>query len=65
MIVVVNFLGLPAVAVPTGIVNGVPQGVQVIAPRYREDLAITAAETIEARLGSRVPIDPRPARTTN
>lgn len=42
-------LGLPAVAVPTGLHEGVPMGVQVVSRRYREDLCLDAAETIEAR----------------
>ena len=32
-----NALGLPAVAVPVGMAGGLPQVVQVIGPRYRED----------------------------
>jgi amidase len=60
----VNLLGLPAVAVPTGLVaasdapQGLPLGVQVIAPRFREDLAFDAAGIIEAALGIATPIDP-------
>jgi amidase len=57
--VAVNNLGLPAVAVPVGIANGLPQGVQVIGPRYREDLCLAAAEAIEEQLGVITPIDPR------
>jgi len=45
--VAVNNLGLPAVAVPVGVANGLPQGVQVIGPRYREDLCLDAGEAIE------------------
>lgn len=45
--VTVNLLGLPAVAVPTGLADGPPQGVQVIGPRYREDLCLGAAQAIE------------------
>jgi amidase len=59
LLVAVNYLGLPAVAVPAGVVGGLPQGVQVIAPRYREDLALDAAEAIEARLPTATPIDPK------
>ena len=59
MIVAVNLLGLPAVAVPVGEANGLPQGVQVIGPRFREDLCLDAAEAIEDRLGTITPIDPR------
>lgn len=59
LLVTVNFLGLPAVAVPTGVASGVPVGVQVIAGRYREDLCLDAAEAIEARSAPATPIDPR------
>jgi amidase len=56
--VTVNLLGLPSVAVPVGIAGGVPQGVQLIGPRYREDLCLDAAEVIENQLGKFTPIDP-------
>ena len=52
-------LGLPSVAVPTGVADGLPMGVQVIAPRWREDLALDAAEVIEAACPMPTPIDPR------
>jgi amidase len=55
----VNALGLPAVAVPVGIGEGLPQVVQVIGPRFREDLCLDAAEALEQRLGIITPIDPR------
>jgi len=51
-------LGLPAVAVPTGAVDGLPMGVQIVGPRFREDLCLAAAEAIEARRGVLTPIDP-------
>jgi amidase len=59
MALAVNALGLPAVALPVGIAEGLPQAVQVIGPRYREDLCLDAAEAIEDRLGIITPIDPR------
>jgi amidase len=59
MIVPVNLLGVPAVAVGAGIENGLPQGVQVIGPRFREDLCLDAAQAIETALGTLTPIDPR------
>ena len=59
MAVVANLLGLPAVALPTGEANGLPQGVQIIGPRFREDLCLDAAQAIEDRLGVITPIDPR------
>jgi amidase len=51
-------LGLPCVAVPTGIHNNVPLGVQLVAGRFREDLCLDAAEIIETRAGHLTPIDP-------
>lgn len=53
-----NLLGLPAAAVPTGLADGMPTGVQVVGPWFREDLCLDAAEAIEARLGTITPIDP-------
>jgi amidase len=55
----VNLLGLPAVALPVGIDDGLPQAVQVIGPRFREDLCLGAASALEDRLGVLTPIDPR------
>jgi amidase len=51
-------LGLPAVAVPTGVHDGLPVGVQVQADRWRDDWCLDAAAAIEATLGSYTPIDP-------
>jgi amidase len=59
MAMAVNTLGLPAVAVPVGTQDGLPQAVQVIGPRYREDLCLDAAEAIEDQVGIITPIDPR------
>ncbi len=54
-------LGLPSVAVPTGVVDGLPTGVQVVTPRWREDLALDAAEAIEAAWPMPTPVEPRAA----
>lgn len=59
LVTTVNLLGLPSVAVPIGVIDDLPQGVQVIGPRYREDLCLDAAEAIEERIGVLTPIDPR------
>ncbi len=55
----VPVLGVPALAVPTGVVDGLPMGVQILAARFREDLCLAAGEAIEARSGmaARVPLD--------
>ncbi|MER5995689.1 amidase [Streptomyces viridosporus] len=57
---VTSFVGLPAVAVPTGVGDGLPSGVQIIGRAFREDLCLAAAQEIEDRLGVLTPIDPRP-----
>jgi amidase len=54
-----NLMGLPAACVPTGVAGGLPTGVQVIGPRFREDLCLDAAAVIEASVGVLTPIDPR------
>jgi amidase len=59
MAMAVNALGLPAVALPVGIGDGLAQAVQVIGPRYREDLCLDAAAAVEDRVGIITPIDPR------
>ena len=59
MTLAVNTLGLPAVALPVGPVEGLPQAVQLISGRFREDLCLDAAAAIEERLGILTPIDPR------
>jgi len=59
LVVSVNLLGLPSVAVPVGVADGLPQGVQIIGARYREDLCLDAAEAIERQVGVLTPIDPK------
>src|SRR3954454_488707 len=47
----INVLGLPGAVVPVMLHDGKPIGVQLIAGRYREDLALDAAAAIEKRAG--------------
>ena len=47
--------GLPAATVPAGGERGLPVGVQVIAPAFRDDLALAAAAALEAALAADVP----------
>ncbi|GHF51806.1 indoleacetamide hydrolase [Kitasatospora xanthocidica] len=57
---VTSFVGVPAVAVPTGLAeDGLPTGVQLIGRAFREDLCLAAAQAVEDRLGVLTPIDPR------
>lgn len=58
LVVAVNLLGLPAAAVPVGASGGLPQAVQLIGPRFREDLCLDAAQVLEDRFGILTPIDP-------
>jgi amidase len=55
----VNALGLPAVGLPVGIRDGLPQAVQLIGPRYREDICLDTARALEDQVGIITPIDPR------
>jgi amidase len=55
----VNLLGLPSCAVPVGCDDVLPQGVQLIGARFREDLVLDAAQTIEDRAPTLTPIQPR------
>jgi amidase len=54
-----NALGLPAVALPVGSGGCLPQAVQVIGRRYREDLCLDAAAALEEQVGILKPIDHR------
>ncbi|MFB6824242.1 amidase [Streptomyces virginiae] len=56
---VTSFVGVPGVAVPTGTVDGLPCGVQIVGRAFREDLCLAAARAVEDRLGTLTPIDPR------
>ena len=52
-------LGFPALAVPTGVVDGLPVGVQLLGQRFDEASLLDAGAVIEAETGTLTPIDPR------
>ncbi len=52
-------LGLPGVAVSTGLADGLPMGVQLVTARFEEAKALDAAEVIEARAPKVEVIDPK------
>ncbi len=43
-----NLLGMPAAVVTTGLANGMPKAVQIMADRFADDRTLAAAEIIEA-----------------
>ncbi len=56
---VTSLVGVPGVAVPTGMADGLPCGVQIVGRAFREDLCLDAAQAVEDRLGVLTPVDPR------
>lgn len=62
LVVTVNFLGLPSVALPTHVAaSGRATGVQLIGPKNGEHVALAAAADVERILGTLTPVDPRSA----
>ncbi|MFE4671440.1 amidase [Streptomyces sp. NPDC056723] len=53
---VFNDTGHPAISIPAGTApDGLPLAVQLITPHHRDDLALTAAHTLERSLGTQHP----------
>lgn len=51
-----SLVGVPAVAVPTGLDDGVPMGVQILGRPFREDLCLAAAAAVENAVGVLTPV---------
>jgi len=45
----VNLVGCPAISIPCGSVQGLPVGMQLIAPLFREDLLFRSGHVLEDR----------------
>jgi amidase len=59
-LIAISILGLPGLSVPTGLADGVPMGVQLVAARYQEERCLRAGEALERmRPSYPLPIDPR------
>lgn len=55
----VPLFDVPAISVPTSVVNGLPIGVQIVGRKFREDTLLDVAEILEAYANILTPIDPR------
>ena len=53
-----NVLGIPGLALPTGVADGMATGIQIYADLWREDLCLLAGECIEREVATPTPIDP-------
>jgi aspartyl-tRNA(Asn)/glutamyl-tRNA(Gln) amidotransferase subunit A len=49
-----NLAGLPGISVPCGMSGGLPVGLQVLAPQWREDVALRVARAYETASGMRI-----------
>ena len=57
---VVNLIGLPALALPTGLSNGLPVGVQIVGPMHDDDAVIEVGLMMEKGLGNVLDSMPAP-----
>jgi aspartyl-tRNA(Asn)/glutamyl-tRNA(Gln) amidotransferase subunit A len=51
-----NLAGLPGVSIPCGMSQGLPVGLQVLAPQWREDIALRVARAYEVASDMRVEV---------
>jgi len=58
LVMMANFLGLPAISLPVGLRNGLPVSVQLISGRFCEDICLDVADVIERYYGRITPVDP-------
>ena len=55
-----NALGIPGLALPMGIEDGLATGIQIYADLWRDDLCLLAGQCIERGVDAITPIDPKP-----
>jgi aspartyl-tRNA(Asn)/glutamyl-tRNA(Gln) amidotransferase subunit A len=53
-----NLAGLPGISVPCGLSEGLPVGLQVLAPQWREDVALRVARAYEVASGIKAEVAP-------
>jgi amidase len=53
----ISLIGLPSLAVPCGVIDGLPQGVQIVSDRYHEETCFSVGEAITGRQALH-PVDP-------
>ena len=55
-----NLAGLPGISVPCGMSDGLPVGLQILAPQWREDVALRVARAYEVASGVHAEMAPLP-----
>jgi aspartyl-tRNA(Asn)/glutamyl-tRNA(Gln) amidotransferase subunit A len=53
-----NLAGLPGISVPCGMSEGLPVGLQILAPQWREDVALRIARAYEVASGVKAGVAP-------
>jgi aspartyl-tRNA(Asn)/glutamyl-tRNA(Gln) amidotransferase subunit A len=53
-----NLAGLPGISVPCGTSQGLPVGLQILAPQWREDVALRVARSYEVASGVKAEVAP-------
>jgi aspartyl-tRNA(Asn)/glutamyl-tRNA(Gln) amidotransferase subunit A len=51
-----NLGGLPGISLPCGMSDGLPVGLQILAPQWREDVALRVARAYEVASGVKVEV---------
>lgn len=50
MTVAVNLVGIPAISIPAGVSNGMPVGLQLMAPQHADNLLLSTAAALEVTI---------------